>query len=200
MTSVIILGPPGVGKGTQSGWLAKALDVPAISTGQIFRANIADETELGKLADHYISRGEFVPDSVTTPMVAVRLSAPDVRDHGFVLDGYPRTLAQGHSLRDILAAERLELDVVLELSAGEDLLVERMLYRAGLEGRSDDNVETFSRRLHDYHALTEPLATYYADQDLLEVIDASGTREEVAANMMEALRARGLLSTDYSAD
>ena len=200
MTAVIILGPPGVGKGTQSGWLAKLIDAPAVATGQIFRSNIADGTELGKVADRFISRGEFVPDSVTTPMVAVRLSAPDVRGHGFVLDGYPRTLAQGHDLRDILAAERLELDVVLELSAAEDLLVERMLKRAGEEGRSDDTEETFAKRLRDYYALTEPLATYYADQDLLEVIDASGTREEVAANMMFALCNRGLLPADCRAE
>lgn len=196
MSTVVLLGPPGVGKGTQSVALADWLKVPAISTGQIFRTNIADNTELGRLAESYISQGQFVPDSVTTPMVAVRLAAPDVQDHGFVLDGYPRTIAQAHALRDILAVEHIKLDLVLEFSAPEDVLVERMIHRAAEEHRSDDNEATFRKRLRDYYELTEPLATYYADQDLLEVVDATGDPDAVGERMINALKARGLCAVE----
>lgn len=191
MSAVILLGPPGVGKGTQGAWLADYLGVPEISTGQIFRANIADQTELGKLAEIFIGQGDFVPDSVTDPMMAVRLGAPDTRD-GFVLDGYPRTLDQAHALRDILAKEGLHIDAVLELTAPADVLISRLMKRAGEEHRSDDRAEVFQHRLNIYRDRTEPLAAYYADQDLLDVVDASGTPEEVAGEMMVALRERGV--------
>ena len=192
MTSIILLGPPGVGKGTQAAWLAKFLDVPAISTGQIFRANIEDQTELGKLAQDYMDKGEFVPDSVTNPMVTARLSAPDAA-RGFVLDGYPRSLDQAHALRDTMAREHWHIDAVLELSAPEQKLIERLKKRAGEEHRSDDTADVFEHRLEVYWERTEPLATYYADQDLLDVVDGSGTPDEVAQLMRDALRARGLV-------
>ena len=191
MSAVILLGPPGVGKGTQAGWLAKALGVPAISTGQIFRTNIEDETELGKLAQTFIAQGDFVPDHVTNPMVAVRLSAPDAQ-RGFVLDGYPRSLEQAHALRDTLAKEDMRIDAVLELTAPADVLIARLAKRASEENRADDKIEVFKHRLDVYKERTEPLATYYADLDLLEVVDASGTPEEVADAMLAALRLRGV--------
>ena len=191
MSAVILLGPPGVGKGTQAAWLAKALGVPAISTGQIFRTNIEEETELGKLAQTFMDQGDFVPDHVTNPMVAARLSAPDAR-RGFVLDGYPRSLEQAHALRDTLAKESMTIDAVLELTAPEDVLVARLAKRASEESRSDDNAAVFKHRLEVYHERTEPLATYYADLDLLEAVDASGTPDEVAEGMLQALRLRGV--------
>ncbi len=191
MSAVILLGPPGVGKGTQASWLAEALGVPAISTGQIFRSNIQDGTELGKLAESYMDQGDFVPDNVTNPMVAARLSAPDARD-GFVLDGYPRSLEQAHALRDTLAKESMVIDAVLELTAPENVLIERLVKRASEEHRADDKADVFKHRLAVYYERTEPLATYYADLDLLEAVDASGTPSEVADAMLAALRLRGV--------
>ena len=191
MTAMILLGPPAVGKGTQAVWLAECLGVPTISTGQIFRSNIEDGTELGRLADSYISKGKFVPDSITVPMVDARLSAPDV-EGGFILDGFPRNLDQAHALRDLLASRGVKLDIVLELEAPEGVVVERLQNRAGVEHRSDDKVDVFIQRLKDYHELTEPIATYYADQDLLEVIDANQDREGVHDAIMAVLKDRGL--------
>lgn len=171
--------------------LAECLGVPAISTGQIFRANMADRTELGMMVERYMNAGEFVPDAVTNPLVALRLSAPDAAG-GFVLDGYPRSLEQAHALRDVLAAERIQLDVVLELTAPKEKLIERLMHRAACEHRSDDTAEIFGHRLDMYHQRTEPLATYYAEQDLLEVVDASGTAEQVHQAMMDVLREHSL--------
>ncbi len=193
MTRVIFLGPPAVGKGTQATWLAEKIGIPTVSTGQIFRSNIDEGTELGRLADSYISRGKFVPDSITVPMVDARLSAPDVED-GFILDGFPRNLNQAHALRDLLAKRGVSLDVVIELEAPEEVVVERLQMRAGVENRSDDRVDVFVQRLQDYHELTEPIATYYADQDLLEVVDAAKTREEIHEDILAVLSSKGLYS------
>ncbi len=183
MTGIVLLGPPGVGKGTQARQIVAQLGIPNISTGHIFRSNMKAGTELGRLAASYIDQGTFVPDSVTTPMVAARFTADDVR-RGFLLDGYPRNLTQAHSLRDILAGEGLTLDVVIELDAPEEILVKQMSRRAEIEGRSDDKPEVFARRLNEYKTRTEPIATYYADQDLLAVVDGVGTIEEVSARIL----------------
>ena len=134
MTAIILLGPPGVGKGTQAQWMSRCLNIPAISTGQIFRSNIAEGTELGALADSYISKGEFVPDSVTIPMLQARISAPDTQG-GFILDGFPRNLAQAHALRDMLAKMGRPLSAVLELTAPTSVLVERKIGRASCRER-----------------------------------------------------------------
>ena len=190
-TAIVLLGPPGVGKGTQGAWLADALSIPEISTGEIFRENVEQQTELGRLADIFISQGEFVPDTVTTPMVAARLDAPDAAA-GFVLDGYPRTVDQAVALRGILEEQGRKLDVVLELSAPQDVLLGRLMHRAAEEGRADDREEVFARRLEIYRDRTEPLAAHYEERGLLEVVDASGDREEVFEAMMAALRSRGI--------
>lgn len=186
MTAIVLLGPPGAGKGTQAARIARRVGVPAISTGEIFRANIEEDTELGRLAQSYMSRGEFVPDSVTNPMVRARLGAPDARG-GFLLDGYPRTLDQAHVLRDILADLGIDLDVVLELQVDEDEVVARMLKRATLQNRADDTEPVIRHRLEVYHAQTEPMATYYADQDLLQVVSGVGTVEEVTRRIFDVL-------------
>ncbi len=191
MTALILLGPPGVGKGTQAAWLSKYLGVPTISTGEIFRANIAEQTELGALAQRYMDKGEFVPDSVTTPMVATRLATPDV-DNGFILDGYPRKIEQAHALRDMLVARGVPLDLVLELSAPEDELIRRLEGRATQEGRADDSAEVYRRRLEIYRQQTEPIATYYADQDLLEVVDAQPAIPQVQEAIAKVLKERSL--------
>ena len=164
--AILILGAPGAGKGTQAKRIAKALQIPAISTGAIFRQNMKDRTELGQKAQSYMDAGEFVPDSVTNPMVEARLSAPDVAG-GYLLDGYPRTVEQAFYLRDALAASGRDLDLVLEIAVELDEVVERLLKRAEIEGRADDTEPVIRRRLEVYKDQTEPMVTYYADQDKL---------------------------------
>ena len=186
MTVVILLGPPGAGKGTQASRIAERLGIPAISTGDIFRANMAAGTEIGKQAQAYMDRGEFVPDSVTNAMVKARLAAPDAAD-GFLLDGYPRSLEQAHVLRDMLLDLGKSIDVVLEIQVDEDEVVERMLKRAQEQHRTDDTEPVMRHRLEVYHQQTLPVATYYVDQDLLEVVDGSGTIDEVTARIYAIL-------------
>ena len=186
MTVVILLGPPGAGKGTQASRIAERLGIPAISTGDIFRANMVEGTEIGKQAQAYMDRGEFVPDSVTNAMVKARLAAPDAAD-GFLLDGYPRTVEQAHVLRDMLLDLGKSIDVVLEIQVDEDEVVERMLKRAQEQHRTDDTEPVMRHRLEVYHQQTLPVATYYVDQDLLEVVDGSGTIDEVTARIFEIL-------------
>lgn len=147
---------------------------------------MSEGTELGKRAKEYMERGEFVPDSVTNPMVKVRLSAPDTAN-GFLLDGYPRTLEQAHVLRDMLAELGVSLDVVLEIQVDEDEVVARMLKRATEQNRSDDTEPVIRHRLEIYHELTEPMATYYADQDLLQVVDGRGSIDEVSERIFALL-------------
>lgn len=186
MTVVILLGPPGAGKGTQASRIAERLGIPAISTGDIFRANMAERTEIGKQAQAYMDRGEFVPDSVTNAMVKARLAAPDAAD-GFLLDGYPRSVEQAHVLRDMLLDLGKSIDVVLEIQVDEDEVVERMLKRAQEQHRTDDTEPVMRHRLEVYHQQTEPVATYYVDQDLLEVVDGRGTIDEVTARIFAIL-------------
>lgn len=189
---LILLGAPGAGKGTQARRVAEALSIPAISTGAIFRANMAEETELGRRARTYMDAGEFVPDSVTNPMISARLDAPDT-DGGFILDGYPRTLAQAHFLRDTLARRCRQVALVIEIVVDQDEVVARLLNRAGQEGRSDDTEPVIRHRMAVYHERTEPMATYYADQDLLHQVDGMGTVDEVWEQIRAALVEHELL-------
>ncbi len=145
-----------------------------------------ENTKLGIEARSYIDRGEFVPDSVTNPMVKARLSAPDV-ENGFLLDGYPRTLEQAHALRDMLADLGTKIDLVLEIEVDEDEVVTRMLKRAQEQHRTDDTEPVMRHRLEVYRELTMPMATYYADQDLLEVVDGSGDVDDVTERIFTIL-------------
>ncbi|MBS5825720.1 MULTISPECIES: adenylate kinase [unclassified Actinomyces] len=190
--AILILGAPGAGKGTQAKRIAKALQIPAISTGAIFRQNMKDRTELGQKAQSYMDAGEFVPDSVTNPMVEARLSAPDVAG-GYLLDGYPRTIEQAFYLRDVLAATGRDLDLVLEIAVELDEVVERLLKRAEIEGRADDTEPVIRRRLEVYKDQTEPMVTYYADQDKLVQVDGVGTVDEVWERIRKVLIEHGLL-------
>ena len=147
---------------------------------------MAEGTEIGKQAQAYMDRGEFVPDSVTNAMVKARLAAPDAAD-GFLLDGYPRTVEQAHVLRDMLLDLGKSIDVVLEIQVDEDEVVERMLKRAQEQHRTDDTEPVIRHRLEVYHQQTLPVATYYVDQDLLEVVDGSGTIDEVTARIFAIL-------------
>jgi adenylate kinase len=184
-----LIGPPGAGKGTQAAKLAEAYGIPAISTGDIFRYNVKNETELGKLAKSFMDRGEYVPDSVTNDLVRDRLSHEDAKS-GFLLDGYPRTADQVGELDNILEADGLALDAVIQLTADTDEVVRRLLNRAIEQGRADDTEEVIRRRLEVYEAETAPLISVYAARGLVIMVDGLGAIEEVTARIIEALDAR----------
>ncbi|GGC10083.1 adenylate kinase [Cellulomonas carbonis] len=183
---IVLLGPPGAGKGTQAARLAEALGVPAISTGDIFRANIAGGTELGRTAQGYTSRGELVPDSVTNAMVAARLDEADVAE-GFLLDGYPRNTAQVAELDGMLSARGLTLDRAVEITADTDVVVTRLLHRATVEGRVDDTEPVIRHRLEVYREQTQPVADVYAERGLLAQVDGIGEVAEVTERLLAAL-------------
>jgi adenylate kinase len=189
---VVLLGPPGAGKGTQAQVIAGELRVPAISTGDIFRANVSGQTELGTQAKTYMDAGDLVPDEITVAMVKDRLAEPDAKG-GFLLDGFPRTISQAEQLRESLAELGDRLDCVLELVVEEDELVRRLSGRRMLvDGewvqRDDDKPETVRHRLGVYREQTAPLSGFYEKEGLLARIDAVGAVEEVTARAMDALR------------
>ena len=187
-TRLVLLGPPGAGKGTQAVRLAERIGVPAISTGDIFRANAAQGTALGRDAQRYMDAGEYVPDDVTNAMVADRMGEPDAAA-GFLLDGYPRTLAQVHRLDEVLGPERA-LHVALEITADTDEVVSRLLRRAAEQGRSDDTEDVVRRRLEVYAEQTAPLVHTYAERGLLVSVDGLGSVDEVTDRVLAALGAR----------
>ena len=188
---MVLLGPPGAGKGTQAARIAERLNIPAISTGDIFRANVAGATELGTQAKAYMDKGEYVPDSITNAMVADRIAQADC-ENGFLLDGYPRTTAQVGELDSMLKASGLALDVVVEITADAEAVVARLLKRAGEQGRADDTEPVIRRRLEVYAESTAPLADLYAERDLLVQVDGMGEIDAVTGRIMEALAARGI--------
>ena len=186
---MVLLGPPGAGKGTQAARIGERLGIPAISTGDIFRAHVAGSTELGRRARAYMDRGEYVPDSVTNAMVADRLAEDDAAS-GFLLDGYPRTAAQVDALDDMLSERGEALDVVVEITADADAVVERLLGRAAEQGRADDTEPVIRRRLEVYAEATAPLAAIYEGRGLLLRVDGMGGIDEVTDRIMAALAAR----------
>jgi adenylate kinase len=188
---VVLLGPPGAGKGTQAQIIAGRLGVPAISTGDIFRANVSGQTELGTQAKAYMDAGDLVPDEITVAMVKDRLAEEDATS-GFLLDGFPRTIAQGEQLRESLADLGHKLDRVLELVVEEDELVRRLSGRRMLvDGkevqRDDDKPETVRHRLEVFREQTAPLSDFYDAEGLLVTIDAVGSVDEVTERAMKAL-------------
>ena len=183
---LVLLGPPGAGKGTQAKRLAERLSVPAISTGDIFRSNVSSGTELGVLAKSYMDAGEYVPDSVTNDMVRGRLAEPDAAG-GFLLDGYPRTVAQVEVLDAILAESGLAIDGVLEITADPEEVIDRLLKRAEIEGRADDTEEVIRRRLEVYAEQTAPLTDLYGARGLVRRVDGMGPVDEVTDRLVRAL-------------
>ena len=188
---VVLLGPPGAGKGTQAQFIASRLNVPAISTGDIFRANVSGQTELGKQAKVYMDAGDLVPDEVTVAMVKDRLAEPDAKG-GFLLDGFPRTIPQAEQLRSSLVELGQHLDRVLELVVEEEELVRRLSSRwVEVDGkrvqRDDDKPETVRRRLQVYREQTAPLSEFYEAEGLLVRIDAIGEVQEVTSRALAAL-------------
>lgn len=211
---LVLVGPPGAGKGTQAEFIAAHLSVPKISTGDILRANVADGTELGREAKGYMDSGELVPDQVVINMVRDRLAEPDAED-GFLLDGFPRTVPQAQELDKMLADLGTGLDLVLELVVEEEEVIRRLSGRRNCRGctkiwhvefdpttvdgvcdrcggelfqRDDDREETIRHRLEVYQEQTAPLASFYADEGILVGIDATGPVEEVTERALAALR------------
>jgi adenylate kinase len=183
---MVLLGPPGAGKGTQAIRLAQRLSVPTISTGDIFRANIAGGTELGRKVVEYTSAGALVPDELTDALVADRLALPDAAG-GFILDGYPRNLAQAAALDAMLEQTDRELDLVIELVVEVDQVTDRLLKRAQIEGRVDDTEEVIRHRLQVYTEQTEPLAELYVNRGILAQVDGLGQVDEVSDRLSTAV-------------
>jgi adenylate kinase len=178
---LVLVGPPGAGKGTQAQGLAERLNIPHISTGDLFRRNLREETPLGVEARRFIDAGDLVPDKVTVDMVRDRLDQPDT-DGGFILDGFPRTVAQAESLAGLLHDNDAELDAVVELSLPDDTVVKRLLGR----GRSDDTEEVIRRRQQVYRNDTAPLLAFYRNR--LVSVNAVGTVEEIADRLLNTLQ------------
>lgn len=186
---LIIFGPPGAGKGTQAVRIAQRYGIPAISTGDIFRANIKGRTPLGLQVEEILASGGYVSDEVTNAIVADRLAQGDCAN-GFLLDGYPRTIEQVEALDGMLQERGSRIDAVLELTVDEDEVVGRLLRRAETEGRIDDTDEVIRERLSIYRAATAPLAQVYADRGLLVQVDGLGEIETVAERIGAALDAQ----------
>jgi adenylate kinase len=191
VTRLLLIGAPGAGKGTQAVQLAETFGIPAISTGDIFRYNVKNETELGKLAKSFMDRGEYVPDSVTNDLVRSRLAEADAAA-GFLLDGYPRTAEQVVELDGMLEAAGTQLDAVVLLTADTDEVVRRLLNRAVEQGRADDTEDVIRRRLEVYEEQTAPLINVYASRNLVVTIDGLGEVAEVTGRITAALAARGI--------
>ncbi|WP_180962999.1 adenylate kinase [Actinomyces graevenitzii] len=183
---MVLLGPPGAGKGTQAARISERLNIPAISTGDIFRKNIAEGTELGKAAKSYIDKGEYVPNEVTNGLVRDRLHWDDAVE-GFLLDGYPRTLDQVEELERMLDADGLSLDVAVEITADTEEIVKRLLKRATEQNRADDTEPVIRHRMEVYTAQTQPLVDVYRDMGLLVQVDGIGEIDEVTERIYEAL-------------
>ncbi|PTW91194.1 adenylate kinase [Microbacteriaceae bacterium MWH-Ta3] len=191
MVRLLLVGPPGAGKGTQAVRLAETFGIPAISTGDIFRANVRDETPLGIEAKSYMDRGAYVPNELTNALVADRLTHADCVP-GFLLDGYPRTLDQVDALDEMLAASNQALDVVVELVADPEVVIERIRLRALEQGRADDTDDVVRARLEVYTAETAPLIDIYARRGILVSVDGIGEVAEVTDRIVSALAERGI--------
>lgn len=192
-TRLLLIGPPGAGKGTQASRLASAFGVPAISTGDIFRANVANATELGLKVKAIMDAGEYVPDDITNAIVADRLREPDAVN-GFLLDGYPRTPEQVAELDRVLAAEHEPLNAVVQLDADPEEVVARLLKRAAEQGRADDTEDVIRHRMSVYEQQTAPLIDLFAQRGLLVKVDALGSVDDVTQRILTALAGAGVVA------
>jgi adenylate kinase len=183
---LIMMGPPGAGKGTQAKYVADHFGIPAISTGDIFRANVSQGTALGKKAQEYMDAGEYVPDEITNSMVRNRIDEPDAVP-GFLLDGYPRTVSQVEELDGMIGFNGHRLDAVVVLTVDDEELIQRLLQRAAIEGRADDTEDVIRRRQEVYLEQTEPLIEVYRERGLLVEVDGMGEVDDVTARIFAAL-------------
>lgn len=184
---MLIMGPPGAGKGTQGTKVAETFGIPEISTGALFRWNVANKTELGMIVSEIMNKGDLVPNSIVEALVADRLAKPDAAA-GFLLDGFPRTLGQAEALNGILADLGVELDAALSLVVDSETLIARMMKRAAIEGRADDNEETIRHRFEVYAEETAPLLAFYRERGLLVEVDGLGDVDEVHGRIVTALQ------------
>ncbi len=191
MTRLLIVGPQGSGKGTQGAVVAEAYGVPVVSTGDIFRANIKNDTELGRRVKEITAAGDLVPDALTGEIVRDRLSEADAQG-GFLLDGYPRNGAQVADLDAFLSGRGESLDAVILLEVPREESISRLALRAEKEGRDDDTTEAIAHRLDIYESETAPIVDVYSERGVLDRIDGVGTLEEITDRIVEALSARGL--------
>lgn len=191
MANLLIVGPPGAGKGTQAARLAAALQVPAVSTGDIFRQNIKEQTELGKRVTAILDAGEYVPDELTNELVDDRLAQPDA-EGGYLLDGYPRTAGQVEYLDSVNLRRGEQLDAVVRLIADTDEVVRRLTARALEQGRSDDTEEVIRHRLDVYERETAPLIAIFEERGLVVEVDGIGAVDEVTERILAGLAARGI--------
>ena len=198
MTRLLLIGPPGAGKGTQAARLARAYSIPTISTGDIFRANVREQTALGREASAYMDAGDNVPDYLTNAMVRDRLAQPDA-SAGFLLDGYPRTGDQVRELDDFLASHGAALDAVIELAVAAEVVAERLRQRATEQGRSDDDETVVNHRMEVYLHETAPLIGIYDQRGLLVRVDALGEMDDVTQRITTGLRGRGIALADVAA-
>ena len=190
-TRILLIGPPGAGKGTQALELSSAFSIPAISTGDIFRENVRNETPLGLEAKSFMDAGNNVPDSLTNDLITDRLASPDCSG-GFLLDGYPRTTDQVRHLDNFLADHHTKLDVVVQLVAEPDIVVERLRKRALEQGRTDDDEAVVRHRLDVYAEQTAPLIDVYSARGLVVAIDGIGEIAEVTRSITDALHTQGI--------
>lgn len=190
-TRLLLIGPPGAGKGTQAAILATTYNIPAISTGDMFRANVKNGTPLGLEVKAIMERGEYVPDSLTNAIVADRLHEADAAN-GFLLDGYPRTTDQVAELDKMLSADGTALDAVVLITADTDEVVGRLLKRAEIEGRADDTEEVIRHRMSVYEEQTAPLIETYSARGLVVTVDGLGAVDEVTGRIVEALASKGV--------
>ena len=191
MTRLLIVGPPGAGKGTQSARLTERFGIPAIATGDIFRANIKNQTPLGVEVKAIVDAGDYVPDSLTNALVTSRLEEEDALD-GFLLDGYPRTTDQIAFLDDLLAKRGQGLDAVIQLVADQEEVVTRLRKRAIEQGRTDDTGEAIRHRQEVYARETAPLIPVFRERGILIEVDGLGEIDDISARIAEALAARGI--------
>lgn len=183
---IVLVGAPGAGKGTQAKMLETALGLPQVATGDLFRENLRNNTELGQLAKTYMDKGELVPDEVTIAMARERLSRPDCA-HGAILDGFPRTLSQAAALDELLTELGGHISVVPYIDVPQDVLVDRLVKRAQIEGRADDNEETIRKRMEVYREQTEPLLDYYRAKGLVVKVDGSQSVEQVQQDLVQVI-------------
>ncbi len=190
-TYIVLMGAPGAGKGTQAKLLQERLGIPQVSTGDLFRYNLKNDTELGRLAKGYMEAGELVPDSVTVAMVKDRLSQDDAAS-GAILDGFPRSPAQAEAFADILSEMEDGVDLVPVVHVDKEELVRRLLKRAELEGRADDNEETIRTRMRVYEESTAPLIDFYEAKGLVQRINGQQSVEDVSAELLQAVQDAGV--------